>query len=108
MFEFLCIAVICLIYNAFAGAVLGDLLRNQRVAGFWLGAFLGPFGWLLVPALADKRVARPTGSRSQVYSSAAAAPPPEDHTCIPCGQEAVATVEMGRQVWHCPKCGRSV
>jgi len=41
------------------GYKLAETYRNRAWFGFWAGLFLGPFGWLLVLVMEDKRAKCP-------------------------------------------------
>jgi len=60
------------------GAALGSIVDKGK-AGFWLGAFLGPVGWIIVFLLprettASSAVSSPTTARPVVNSSAETSP----------------------------------
>ncbi len=88
---------------AIVGCLIGSLTKGRGGAGFWLGFFLGPLGWIIAALIADHRVI--IKSRS-LHS----APPVAtgEAFCVGCGVDGVSTVEMGAVRWSCPSCGRAL
>jgi uncharacterized membrane protein YsdA (DUF1294 family) len=97
------------------GIVFGSLgswfgtQRNRRQAGFWLGCFFGPSGWLLTLLLPPGTGNRPGdgGKLGTCYPSAerAIAVPPRSTNlmaCPDCGNH------VSKLAKACPKCGRPV
>ncbi len=93
-----------LIPLVFIGLVCGGIgvwfggLRNRQTAGFWLGFFLGPFGWLLTLLL-------PSENAGQAPTSGSARTIPEQRgigQCPTCGGGLVGLYAK------CPHCASDV
>ena len=77
MGELIVYLIIGFLVTGAVGAVLGSIV-GKGGAGFWLGAFLGPLGWIIVFLLPrDSEDKKDSHSQSAPQSNIPA-PPPED------------------------------
>ncbi len=98
-------AVVAGLPCALIGLLIAHLVNGRTGAGFWLGFCLGPLGWIIVCFLRDLRPKMPTRS---IHAAPLESVAGGEHFCMPCGVDALSSIELGSPVWRCPSCGRSV
>jgi hypothetical protein len=98
------------------GGLIALVVNGRVLAGLVLGLLLGPIGWLLVFFLSDLRQRCPS-CKGVVASDATACmhcgaslitrplPQSSETFCQKCGVDGMSTMEFGRRVMRCPKCG---